>query len=118
MPHTHTHTHTHMYVCIIFPHLLKIYQINKNGINVVLYLFVIIYIYIYIYTCYLWNIYYFFQHFKILRKILKLFKHHNVLSNFIMSSTFLFIYNFLFNSLNVMIYKILKKFKLYDQIFW
>jgi hypothetical protein len=31
-----------MYVCMIFPHLLKIYQINKNNMNVVLYLFVII----------------------------------------------------------------------------
>jgi len=31
-----------MYVCIIFPQLLKMYQINKNGINVVLYLFLII----------------------------------------------------------------------------
>jgi hypothetical protein len=37
----HTHTHTHMYVCTcnISPPL-KIYRINKNGVNVVLYLFV------------------------------------------------------------------------------
>jgi hypothetical protein len=65
-----------------------------------------IYIYIYIYI----------QHFKNLNKVLKLFKHHNVLSNFIVSIRFLFIYKFLFNSLNVMIYKILKNLKLYDQI--
>jgi hypothetical protein len=50
---------------------------------------------------------YIFQHFKNLNKVLKLFKHHNVLSNFIVSIKFLFIYKFLFNSLNVMIYKIL-----------
>jgi len=29
-------------IYIIFPHLLKIYQINKNGKNVALYLFVIV----------------------------------------------------------------------------
>jgi hypothetical protein len=33
-----------MCVCIIFPHLLKIYQVDKNGINVVLYLLVIIFL--------------------------------------------------------------------------
>jgi hypothetical protein len=50
MVYTHTYIYTHIRVCVcvcvcvfvIFHHLLKIYRINKNGINVVLYLFVTI----------------------------------------------------------------------------
>jgi len=45
--------HICMYVCIIFPLLLKKYQINKNVINIVLYLFVIIKKII---ICVWWNI--------------------------------------------------------------
>jgi hypothetical protein len=54
-----------MCVCIIFPHLLKIYRVDKNGITVVLYLLVIIKN-ILNKICYLWNKCYYLQHFKIL----------------------------------------------------